>query len=77
LCSLIPPARYADLACKRGRLYLNELLNFNDEGLVYDDEVFNDEVFDDEEVRRNADDRARLMWGNGVHQDVADTMFYI
>jgi eukaryotic translation initiation factor 2C len=66
LRSLIPPARYADLACKRGRLYPNELLNFNNE----------DMLVNDEEVHRNAD-RARLMRGNGVHQDIAETMFYI
>jgi hypothetical protein len=69
--SLIPPAYYADLACERGRLYLNELLNLGDEGTTGGTATSRDE-----EVRRNAD-RAKLMWGAGVHKDVAETMFYI
>jgi eukaryotic translation initiation factor 2C len=71
--SLIPPAYYADLACERGRLYLNDLLNLGDgDGAS----TAGSRVSRDEEKRRNAD-RAKLAWGNGVHKDIAETMFYI
>jgi eukaryotic translation initiation factor 2C len=69
--SLIPPAYYADLACERGRLYLNELLNLGDSGSTTGTSMSRDQ-----ERQRNAD-LAKQMWGNGVHVDIAETMFYI
>jgi hypothetical protein len=68
---MIPPAHYAHLACRHGRLYLNELLSLNDE-----DVVGRIATRYDEEFRRNMD-RAKLIWGTGVHKDIAETMFYI
>jgi eukaryotic translation initiation factor 2C len=70
--SLIPPAYYADLACERGRLYLNELLNLGDDGAS----TAGSKLSHDEEKKRNAD-RAKVMWGKGVHADIKETMFYI
>ncbi|KAG8683770.1 hypothetical protein FRC11_013096 [Ceratobasidium sp. 423] len=67
--SLVPPAYYADLACERGRCYLNQLLNAFEgatsikSGSSTDEEVAN---------------QARTLWGKGPTGPVIkDTMFYI
>jgi hypothetical protein len=53
-------------------LYLNELLNLADDGAS----TTGSKMSHDEEKQRNAD-RAKLMWGKGVHDDIKETMFYI
>ncbi|KAK0452977.1 argonaute-like protein [Desarmillaria tabescens] len=67
--SLIPPAYYADLACERGRCYLNDFLK--DDGSTVSGSPSRDE-----EAARvfNA---ARKAWGNGLHENIKDSMFYI
>lgn len=62
--SLVPPAYYADLACKRGRLYLSHL-RFVDNDTHY--EADSPAVYD----------LVIQQWGNGVHEDLKDSMFYI
>lgn len=73
--SLIPPAYYADLACERGRYYLNDLFNVANEqstkgstrGGKSDLEVEKTRIFEE----------ATKLWGNGIHNDLKDSMFYI
>ena len=72
--SLVPPAYYADIACKRGRSYLNVLLNTaaDDWSAVGDlsstsSTAYRERVY--QEVVRT--------WGQGVHPDLRESMFYI
>ncbi|KZT18189.1 Piwi-domain-containing protein [Neolentinus lepideus HHB14362 ss-1] len=71
--SLIPPAYYADLACERGRFYINEFLNLGDDRASSTGGTRQDR----DEARRRAFDDARRAWGEGLHPDVRETMFYI
>ncbi|CAG8731388.1 2802_t:CDS:2, partial [Acaulospora colombiana] len=61
--SLIPPAYYADLACERGRMYLNDFLNLGAEKSVSgrgrkDRETMKKEVYDE----------CVKAWGSGIHE---------
>jgi eukaryotic translation initiation factor 2C len=68
--SLIPPAYYADLACERGRCYLNDFLN--------DDKASSTgEKKSSKEEERIVFEAARRAWGNGLHPDIRNFMFYI
>jgi hypothetical protein len=64
--SLIPPAYYADLACERGRCYLNEFLVPED----------NTTTTSREEEKR-VFDNAMKVWGNGIHPNLFGSMFCI
>ncbi|KIJ59485.1 hypothetical protein HYDPIDRAFT_118463 [Hydnomerulius pinastri MD-312] len=78
--SLVPAAYYADLACERGRCYLNDFLSVEDKtstvasseskGKKYSKEA-------KEEERLQVYNTALKAWGNGVHQDLRGSMFYI
>lgn len=70
--SLVPPAYYADLACERARFYLNALLNLGDE----QSSVGSSKRSPDEEKDRVYQEAMRL-WGNGVHPNLRESMFYI
>ncbi|KAF5368021.1 hypothetical protein D9758_004491 [Tetrapyrgos nigripes] len=76
--SLIPPAYYADLACERGRCYLGDFLVGNDDdksGSKGSGKKSNaDSKAKQKQVFEDATGRA---WGQGLHQDVRSTMFYI
>lgn len=80
--SLIPPAYYADLACERARLYLNNFLNLADSDgssvvgsagggrkrkTKEDEQAEREKVFQD----------AKKVWGNGLHESLRGSMFYI
>ena len=71
--SLVPAAYYADLACERGRCYINDFLNLGDEksstagGKKKDKDEEKDRVFQ----------AAKVSWGEGVHIDLRNSMFYI
>lgn len=65
--SLVPAAYYADLACERGREYLNVLMNLEDGSPQARSRVDRDQTYQ----------TAVRMWGNGIHRDLKDTMFYI
>ncbi|KAK0452966.1 argonaute-like protein [Desarmillaria tabescens] len=67
--SLIPAAYYADLACERGRCYLNDFL-------TDDASTVSGSLSRDEEAAR-VFDAARKAWGNGLHDNIKDSMFYI
>ncbi|CEL53059.1 Protein argonaute 1B OS=Oryza sativa subsp, japonica GN=AGO1B PE=2 SV=3 [Rhizoctonia solani AG-1 IB] len=67
--SLVPPAYYADLACERGRCYLNQLLNAFDGATS----IKSGSSSDEEVVRQ-----AHALWGRGpTGPTIKDTMFYI
>ncbi|KAI0699005.1 ribonuclease H-like domain-containing protein [Cytidiella melzeri] len=68
--SLVPPAYYADIACERARLYLNTLMDAGDARSVAS-------RGSGEVDRQRVYDRAIQDWGNGVHQDLKESMFYI
>ncbi|KXN85174.1 Protein argonaute 5 [Leucoagaricus sp. SymC.cos] len=72
--SLIPPAYYADLACERGRCYLNDLLVW--EGST-SGSVKGGKKRSKEEEREAVFQEAAAAWGNGLHPNIKDTMFYI
>ncbi|KAI1794380.1 Piwi-domain-containing protein [Ganoderma leucocontextum] len=65
--SLVPAAYYADIACERGREYLNVLMNLDERCPQARSTVNREETYEN----------AVRMWGNGVHEDLKDTMFYI
>ncbi|KAJ7235089.1 ribonuclease H-like domain-containing protein [Mycena haematopus] len=69
--SLIPAAYYADLACERGRYYLNEFM--------VDDKASSSGKgrFDREEEKARVFNAARQSWGEGIHPDIRESMFYI
>ncbi|KAG6810227.1 hypothetical protein H0H92_012816 [Tricholoma furcatifolium] len=68
--SLIPAAYYADLACERARYYLNDFF-------VDDKSSHSGRVHDREEERKKVFNAARESWGQGLHSDMQETMFYI
>lgn len=73
--SLIPPAYYADLACERAREYLNTFMT----GIgASDDRSASSRNTDKErESRERVFQQAMQAWGNGIHKDLKESMFYI
>ncbi|KAJ7117885.1 argonaute-like protein [Mycena crocata] len=69
--SLVPAAYYADLACERGRYYLNDFM--------LDDKTTSSGRgnVDREEEKARVFNAARAAWGEGIHVDIRDSMFYI
>ncbi|KAI1784815.1 Piwi-domain-containing protein [Ganoderma leucocontextum] len=73
--SLVPAAYYADIACERGREYLNVLINVGDDRSSQ--AARSNTTADREALKEETYQNAVRMWGNGVHKDLKDTMFYI
>ena len=73
--SLVPPAYYADIACERGREYLNVLINTGDDRASQT--ARSSSTADREAQKEETYQNAVRLWGNGVHRDLKDTMFYI
>ena len=71
--SLIPPAYYADLACERAREYLNTLMR----GARDDRSAVSRGTDKEREARERVYEKALKDWGNGVHDDLKESMFYI
>lgn len=71
--SLCPPAYYSDLACERGRLYLNDLFNLGAEktGAIRGGKR------DKDAAKKQVFDRCIAAWGTGIHPNVKNSMFYI
>jgi eukaryotic translation initiation factor 2C len=67
ICSLIPPAYYADIACERGRLYINEFFSGDAAKAGKRGRQTKDQVFD----------AAKHAWRHGVHEDLKESMFYL
>ncbi|KAF8558356.1 Piwi-domain-containing protein, partial [Imleria badia] len=72
--SLIPPAYYADLACERGRCYLNDFLVSEDKTTTTSK---GKSKADKDEEKQKVYDAATKAWGNGIHPNLAGSMFYI
>ncbi|PIL34461.1 Argonaute [Ganoderma sinense ZZ0214-1] len=73
--SLVPAAYYADIACERGREYLNVLINVGDDRASQ--AARSNTTADREALKEETYQNAVRLWGNGVHRDLKDTMFYI
>ena len=71
--SLVPPAYYADLACERGRLYLNDLFNLGAEKASSVGSVKKDK----EALKQDVYNACVQGWGEGIHARVKNSMFYI
>ncbi|KDR72808.1 hypothetical protein GALMADRAFT_158483 [Galerina marginata CBS 339.88] len=71
--SLVPPAYYADLACERGRCYLNDFLVDERASSVGGRGGRGDR----EEEARRVFEAAKKAWGEGLHADMRGSMFYI
>ena len=71
----MPAAYYADIACERGREYLNVLMNVGDDRASQT--ARSSSTADREALKEETYQNAVKMWGNGVHKDLKDTMFYI
>ena len=63
--SLIPPAYWADRACERGRMYLH--------GILPPPRGSPESRMNEEQIWRRAND----MWGNGIHNNLKGSMFYL
>lgn len=72
--SLVPPAYYADLACERGRCYLNDFLVSEDKTTTTSK---GKAKADKDEEKQKVYEAAIKAWGSGVHRDLTATMFYI
>lgn len=70
--SLIPAAYYADLACERGRCYLNDFL-MDDKTSTAGRSGF----VDKEQEAARVFESSKAAWGQGLHQDLRESMFYI
>lgn len=68
--SLIPAAYYADLACERGRCYLNDFL-------VDSGSTIGGKGLDRNAEKNKVYDAAKKHWGGGLHPDIRGSMFYI
>ncbi|KAG8785348.1 hypothetical protein FRC15_001567 [Serendipita sp. 397] len=71
--SLIPAAYYSDLACERGRLYLNDFLNLGTDR----SSVGGRGKKDRDAVKREVFEACIRAWGDGIHAGVKNSMFYI
>ncbi|KAA8894528.1 ribonuclease H-like domain-containing protein [Sphaerosporella brunnea] len=72
--SIVPPAYYADILCERGRCYINGLCN-TAPGSSSASTAGSTKASDAEKGQTMAE--AKKLWGNGVHPDVKNTMFYL
>lgn len=70
--SLVPAAYYADLACERGRCYINDFLNTGD-----DKSSLGGKMKDRDEEKERVFQAAKHVWGEGIHGSLRDSMFYI
>lgn len=76
--SLVPAAYYADIACERGRSYLNVLLNTApDDRSSVAGGARSASSADREAEKERVHQNALKTWGNGVHDDLKESMFYI
>jgi eukaryotic translation initiation factor 2C len=71
--SLIPPAYYADLACERGRCYLNDFLVAEDQTTTSSNRGKRDR----EEEEKRVFETATRAWGRGIHEALKASMFYL
>jgi hypothetical protein len=75
--SLVPAAYYADLACERGRCYINDFLNADDKTSSAGTTKGKGKAKDRDEEKAKVFKAAEDAWGEGLHPAVKDSMFYI
>ena len=77
--SLVPAAYYADIAAERGRSYIDVLLRaVQDDGRSTATGRSGPRTPDEREAERERIfQEAKRLWGNGLHKDLRDSMFYI
>lgn len=75
--SLVPAAYYSDLACERGRCYVNALLNAPDDSTSSAGTAKGRGKMDKKQEEDKVFGVAKDLWGEGLHGDVKDSMFYI
>ncbi|KAI6005356.1 Piwi domain-containing protein [Pisolithus marmoratus] len=75
--SLVPAAYYADLACERGRYYLNQFLSADDKSSTLVSKGSGSSKQAKEEAELKVYNDALKAWGEGVHSDLRNSMFYI
>lgn len=77
--SLVPAAYYADLACERGRCYINDFLNAPDDktSSAGTTKGKGKAKYDKDEEMAKVFNAAKIAWGEGLHGAVKDSMFYI
>ncbi|KIK27482.1 hypothetical protein PISMIDRAFT_674841 [Pisolithus microcarpus 441] len=73
--SLVPAAYYADLACERGRYYLSQFLNADDKSSTLISKGNSKQA--KEEAENKVYNDALKVWGEGVHAELKNSMFYI
>ncbi|KAI6114150.1 Piwi-domain-containing protein [Pisolithus sp. B1] len=73
--SLVPAAYYADLACERGRYYLSQFLNADEKSSTLISKGNSKQA--KEEAEAKVFNEALKVWGQGVHADLKNSMFYI
>lgn len=84
--SLVPPAYYADIVCERARYWIHDFLSAN----VKDDEASSSasastgagpgpgrKKLSREEAENRVFAAAERAWGNGLHPNLRDSMFYL
>lgn len=75
--SLVPAAYYADIACERGRCYLNVLMNTADDRSSVAGGARSTSTADREAEKDRVFEDAQKTWGKGVHENLRESMFYI
>lgn len=68
--SVCPPAKMAGLACDRGRVYLQSIMDTTSDAAT-------ESAAGVKESPKEVFDRASRLWGNGIHRDLNHIMFYI
>jgi eukaryotic translation initiation factor 2C len=72
--SLAPPTYYADILCERARYWIHEYLLAEGNGSGPDPSASTGQ-------RKDAEDRvfeaAKHAWGEGLHLNLKDSMFYL
>ena len=75
--SLVPPALYADILCERARYWIHELLAEGNSGVT--SPITSPSLSPSR--HKTAEDRvfeaAQHAWGDGLHPNLRDSMFYL
>ncbi|KAI5807574.1 Piwi domain-containing protein [Peziza echinospora] len=69
--SVCPPVYYADIVCERGRHYLDSIFCPSSADLK------NAQRMQLENIKKDTMDKARSIWGGGVHENLKKVMFYL
>ena len=83
--SLVPPAYYADVVCEQARYWIHGFLNQAPEGSSASDSAsVAGSTTESARLRRKREEQesntyaaAQRMWGNGLHERLKDSMFYL